>query len=219
MNVFNGLHFFPWENPTANNCNTIFIDGHTRILIDPGHDHLFGHVRDGLLDLGLAPADMDLVLITHGHPDHMEGIKSFSGTKAQVAMHSVEWDFVKRLAPHYGNAIGMQDFEPHILLGEGDMKVGDINFQVLHSPGHSPGSVCLYWPEEKVLITGDVVFNQGIGRTDLPGGSGEQLKESIERIAALDVAFLLPGHGDMVSGEDQVRANFKIIKEYWFNFI
>jgi glyoxylase-like metal-dependent hydrolase (beta-lactamase superfamily II) len=219
MLIIKGFHFFPWTNPTANNCNTIFIDGTKRILIDPGHDHLFGHVREGLLDLGLSPADMDLILLTHGHPDHMEAIKTLSDTGTPVAIHTDEWEFVKRLAPQYGAASGMNDFEPRLFLSNGDMQVGDTSFQVMHVPGHSPGSVCFYWPGEKILVTGDVVFNQGIGRTDLPGGSGDQLKESIGRMAELDVAFLLPGHGDMVSGEDRVRANFKIIREYWFNFI
>ena len=70
-----------------------------------------------------------------------------------------------------------------------------------------------------MLIMGDVVFNQGIGRTDLPGGNGKLLKESILKLADLDVEYLLPGHGDMVSGRKSVEANFKIIEDQWFDYL
>jgi glyoxylase-like metal-dependent hydrolase (beta-lactamase superfamily II) len=87
------------------------------------------------------------------------------------------------------------------------------------TPGHSPGSICLYWPAKKALFTGDVVFNQGIGRTDLPGGSGEQLKNSIQRISRLDVEYILTGHGNIVAGKEAVQENFKKIEAVWFNYL
>jgi len=99
------------------------------------------------------------------------------------------------------------------------LKIGNLNFEVIHTPGHSPGSVCLYWPDRKTLFTGDVVFNQGVGRTDLPGGDGEKLKESIRKISRLDVDYLLTGHGDIVAGEEAVKQNFKAIEDFWFGYI
>ena len=105
------------------------------------------------------------------------------------------------------------------LLQEGDLRVGNVNFQVTHTPGHSPGSMCLYWTETKALLTGDVVFNQGIGRTDLPGGDGEKLKESINMISRLDVDYLFTGHGDIVAGPERVQSNFEEIKRVWFAYI
>ena len=162
---------------------------------------------------------MDLVMITHGHPDHIEAIQHFGKTSASVALHTLEWDFIKNHAPHYGESIGVGSFEPGVLLQDGDLDVGDYHFEVIHTPGHSPGSVCLYWPDRKVLFTGDVVFNQGVGRTDLPGGNGEQLKESIRNISRLDVEILLPGHGDIVMGRDLVNANFSEIERVWFAYI
>ena len=72
---------------------------------------------------------------------------------------------------------------------------------------------------EKVLFTGDVAFNQGIGRTDLPGGAGQELKESIKRISLLDVEYLLSGHGDILSGREKVKANFGDIEEMWFPYL
>ncbi|MBW2116550.1 MAG: MBL fold metallo-hydrolase [Deltaproteobacteria bacterium] len=219
MKIFNDLHAFLWLNPTENNCNAFFIDGEKRILVDPGHYHLFGHVREDLANLSLSPDDIDLVIITHGHPDHMEGIKIFQDTPTMIAIHAAEMDFIKKMAPHYGKALGISDFEPEILLKEGDLKIGDLNFQVIQTPGHSPGSICLYWTDKKVLFTGDVIFNQGIGRTDLPGGNGEKLKQSIKRISSLDAEYLLPGHGDIVSGREAVKTNFANIERNCFPYL
>jgi hydroxyacylglutathione hydrolase len=219
MKLLDDLYLFPWNSMTANNCNTYFINSDKRILIDPGHYHLFNHVRDELDRLSLAPQVMDMVIITHGHPDHMEGVRAFKDTDAVLAVSSWEMDFIKTVAPHYGEALGIPDFEPQVLLQEGDLKVGSKTFEVIHTPGHSPGSICLYWPDRKVLFTGDVVFHQGIGRTDLPGGNGAQLKESIQRISRLDVEYLLTGHGDVVTGREAVKANFKTIEAYWFGYL
>ena len=112
-----------------------------------------------------------------------------------TAFPQIELEFIKKQASHYGESMGLSDFAPDILLQEGDLNVGDLRFQVIHTPGHSPGSVCLYWSDKKVLFTGDVVFNQGVGRTDLPGGNGQKLKQSILTISRLDVDYLLSGHG------------------------
>jgi len=219
MKIFDNLHAFMWLSPTANNCNAYLIDADKKILVDPGHYHLFDHVRDGLSELSLSPQDIDIVIITHGHPDHMESVKVFANTSTLIAVSSVEMDFIRKVAPHYGEALGISDFEPDILLQEGGLKIGNLTFQVIQTPGHSPGSVCIYWPDKKVLFTGDVVFNQGIGRTDLPGGDGQELKESIKRISLLDVEYLLSGHGDILSGREKVKANFGDIEKMWFPYL
>ncbi len=219
MEIVDHLHGFLWLNPMVNNCNTYFLNGDKRILIDPGHYNHFGHIRDELSLLSLDLQDIDLVIITHGHPDHMEAVRLFQKTPALVGMHWIERDFIKTVAPHYGEALGLSDFEPSLLLQEGELKVGDIAFRVLHTPGHSPGSISLYWPEKKALFSGDLVFYQGIGRTDLPGGDSKALKESLRGIAELDVEFLLPGHGQIVSGGDEVASNFQEIERMWFPYL
>ncbi|MGD9033884.1 MAG: MBL fold metallo-hydrolase [Desulfobacteraceae bacterium] len=219
MKISEDLYEFLWLNPTANNCNAYFINGKKRILIDPGHYQLFGHVKEHLSRLSLSPEDIDIVLVTHGHPDHIEGVRTFVDTSTLIAISSVEMRFIKAVAPHYGEVLGVPNFEPDILLQEGDLKIGDLTFQVIHTPGHSPGSLCVYWPEKKVLFTGDVVFNQGVGRIDVPGGNGEELKESIRKISRLEVDHLLPGHGDVISGRDDVKANFAEIERVWFAYL
>ncbi len=219
MKIFDGLQAFIWSDPSANNCNSFFISGEKNILIDPGHHQLFGHISDGLSRLAMSPQDIDLVIITHGHPDHMEAVKVFADTSTSIAVPAIEMNFIRNLPPQMADALGVDDFEPDILLQEGDLKVGDIDLQVIHTPGHSPGSICLNWPKAKVLFTGDVVFNQGVGRTDLPGGNGQKLKESINMISRIGADYLLTGHGDIVSGRDLVKANFEEIKKVWFAYI
>ena len=86
MKIFDDLHAFLWMNPTANNCNTYLINGDKRILIDPGHYHLMSHIRDGLSRISLTLEDIDLAVITHAHPDHMEGIKAFSDSSTLIAV-------------------------------------------------------------------------------------------------------------------------------------
>ena len=219
IKIFDSLCGFLWVDQTANNCNAYLINDEKKILIDPGHYQLFGHVRDDLSKLSLSPEDIDILIITHGHPDHMEAIKIFADTNTMIAVSSAEMEFIMTVAPHYGEALGISGFEPQILLQEGDLKIDHLNFQVIHTPGHSPGSICLYWPEKKVLFTGDVVFDQGIGRTDLPGGNGQELKNSIRNISRLDVEYLLPGHGNVVSGREAVKENFKDIESMWFAYL
>lgn len=219
MKISEGLHAFVWRDTTANNANTYLIKGSKTILIDPGHQHLFENVKDHLSKLTITPHDIDLVILTHGHPDHVEAVRAFTNSRALIALHQVELDFIRRLAPHYGAAMGIKEFEPQILLQEGELQVGNLTFQIIHAPGHSPGSICIYWPQEKALITGDVIFCQGLGRTDLPGGNGQTLKESIKRLARLEVEHLLPGHGETLSGRALVKKNFSEVERVWFQYI
>jgi glyoxylase-like metal-dependent hydrolase (beta-lactamase superfamily II) len=211
MKILDGLYGFIWQSPSENNCNSYFIDGAKKILVDPGHRHLFQHVKRGLAQIETTPEQIDVVLVTHGHPDHLETVGSF-GPSTRWAMSRIDYEFVmKYIGSH-------MDFPaPAFFLQEGDLTLGDKTFRVVLTPGHSPGSVCLYWPEKKVLFTGDVVFSQSIGRTDLPGGSGKQLKASISRLAELDVEVLCPGHGEIVAGRENVKKNFTMIRDFWFN--
>jgi hydroxyacylglutathione hydrolase len=213
MKISDEIEAFIWRNYSENNCNAYLIANDKRILIDPGHAHLLRHVEDGLLKIKVDITDIDVVLVTHAHPDHFEGAAKLMKT-ALFAMSHEEYEILKQLAGHY-----MQCPEPDFLLQEGELVVGDEHFEVLVTPGHSPASICLYWPKRKALFTGDVVFRESIGRSDLPGGDGSRLKESIERLSHLDVEYLLPGHGEPVIGKAAVRKNFQAIKDYWFQYL
>ena len=221
MKIFDQLHAFIWESMTVNNCNTYFIDGPSRVLIDPGHLNLFGHVKAGLANLGVGVEDIGMVFCTHAHPDHIEAVRLLKKKSTQFAIHETEWQFVQGMKKQIMAAFGFDpDFmTPESFLKEGDISINGLEFHVLHTPGHSPGSVSLYWPEQKALFTGDLVFKEGIGRTDLPGGNGELLKKSIKRLADLEIEWVLPGHGEIISGIEAVKANFSEIENYWFKYI
>ena len=192
----------------------ILIKGAKTILVDPGHVHLFDYVRSGLLDLNLKPEQIDLIIVTHAHPDHLEAVTLFKNPTLST-MSLAEFESVKQW---YGRE-AVKGIEPDFYLQEGELIVEDLTFQVISTPGHSPGSICLYWPEHKALFTGDLIFNQGIGRTDLPGGNGPLLKESIMRIAGLDIEYILSGHGELIKGKKAVEANFREVENTWFDYL
>lgn len=213
MEVFKGLHAFIWRDIRINNCNTYLIDGSKKIIIDPGHSHLFRQVDYELARLFIKVDDIDVVIVTHGHPDHFEAAVSFPDT-AKFAMGSDEYTLIKQVLGNY-----MEIPEPDFFLQEGDVTIGDETFQIIPTPGHTPGEICIYWPDKKTLFTGDVVFRESIGRTDLPGGDGAKLKNSIKNLALLDVEHLMPGHGEVISGKDTVEKNFELIERTWFSYL
>jgi glyoxylase-like metal-dependent hydrolase (beta-lactamase superfamily II) len=211
--IFDGLYAFIWQDYRENNCNTYLIDDGKKILIDPGHKHLFNHVEQGFASLKMTPGAIDLIIITHAHPDHMEAALLFK-KPTQLTLGKTEYEYLKKYAGSY-YAIP----EPDFFLNPGDLSVGGLQFEIIETPGHTPGSISLYWPKNEALFTGDLVFDQGIGRTDLPGGSGKQLKESILRVESKSVQYVLPGHGGVISGQKAVKDNFKMIKDYWFRYL
>jgi len=211
IKICDDLYGILWDDYSQNNCNTYLITGAQNIIIDPGHRHLVQHVHKALANLRISPEDISVVIATHGHPDHYEAARSF-GRGTQFGMGVKEYAIVS--ASGYV-AIPQPDF----FIQPGELILGDVDFTVMETPGHSPASICLYHTATKALFSGDVVFENGIGRSDLPGGDGAALKQSILRLAALNAAYLLSGHGTVVAGQDAVAANFRTVEEYWFRYI
>jgi len=223
MEIAENFHAFLWDSMTINNCNTYLIDSTVRILIDPGHHRLFSHVEKGLNTLNLAPADIDLVICTHAHPDHMEAVQHLNPGTTPFTLHEKEWRFLQSVDKNIIASLGidLESFHPEFLITGGRLSMENIDLQIIHTPGHSPGSVCIYWPDLKALVTGDLIFKEGVGRTDIPGGDGALLKKSIKRIIAqgIDIEWILPGHGPVVSGTDNIRNLFDQLETFWLNYI
>lgn len=211
--VFDGLYAFIWQDYRQNNCNTYLIDDGKRILIDPGHAHLFGHVEQGLSSLGIGSDTIDIIIITHAHPDHMEAALMFK-KPTLLAMGKTDFEYLKDMAGEFYKIP-----QPDFFLMPGELEVGSLTFEIIETPGHTPGSICVFWPKHGALFTGDLIFEQGIGRTDLPGGSGKQLKDSILKVESLPAQYLFPGHGNSISGIRAVKENFHQVKEYWFRYL
>jgi len=162
------------------------------MIIDPGDeaDEILSNVASEKLHIGL-------VVLTHGHIDHIGAVKEVKDvTKAIVAIHT---DSAKSFTSNATNKMLGLSYPvppaPDRVLKEGDaINIGDLNFTVIHTPGHSPGSICLYG--EGVLFSGDTLFREGIGRSDLPGGNTRELMVSLQRLMTLPPdTVVYPGHG------------------------
>ncbi|MCX2818966.1 MAG: hydroxyacylglutathione hydrolase [Methanobacteriota archaeon] len=144
-------------------------------------------VGDSLVDAGndasrLPPAEYtDAVYLTHAHADHADALRDYD---VPVYVHPCEAD----AEPLSGSDIHE--------VNEGDEVVlGGTGFHVLHTPGHSPGSVCYWSPDERILFSGDLVFDNGApGRADTPDGDAEALRVSLERLGSLRAERAYPGH-------------------------
>lgn len=145
------------------------------------------------------------IVATHGHLDHLWGAKwATEQWNTPVLMHEADIPLAQAMQAQYDlfgvpgtpEAFAVKNLKSEIL----NLKSSMSNFELLETPGHTSGSVCLYWPEEKVLISGDTLFQMGYGRTDLPGGNIHQLIASLDRLFALpsDVR-VYPGHGEFTT--------------------
>jgi len=201
-------------NDSPYSANAYLIKAKKSILIDVGMSARSLLNRFNIKNY-ITPKDIELIILTHCHYDHTGAIIEIAEkTGAKIAIHQADAELLK---DDYANVAyffkaKMPPVEPDILFGGGEkLNIGDCQIEVLHTPGHTPGSICLYIPELKILFSGDTIFpNGGIGRTDLVGGSSEQLVESIKKIAKLDIKTLYPGHGEVTSDKVKEQIQFSL---------
>lgn len=220
MKLASDLYAYPWTQPSANNCNCYLKSSAPAMMVDPGHAHLYKHVETGMAQDRLRP-DLALVVLTHCHPDHMEAALGLQKAGAKLAMSLEEYDYMLGEGRQLAAALGMNfpDITPDIYLDEGEMDLGGEIFEIFKTPGHSPGHICIHWPRHKALFAGDLIFAQGVGRVDFPGGDGQMLKQSITRMSELDLDWVLPGHGPMLKGTDSIQRNFQLIEQMYFGML
>jgi len=221
MRLEKDLYAYLWQNPYENNCNTYVIHGEMVVLVDPGHSRYLSTLFSQMEEDGISSEDIDLVIITHSHPDHCEGLEAFLSKPVRIAMGREEERYLLESGKTLFEMMGksLPEFRIDFYLREGELHLGEKVFNIYQSPGHSPGSLSIYWPERKVLFTGDVVFYGGIGRTDFLEGNSKLLKESIERLSRLDTEILLPGHGEIVTGREMVLQNFEFIRQNFYDYL
>lgn len=187
--------------PLGTNCY-LLEDEHTRAaaVIDPGGDG--ARIEAQLLADG---AELKRILLTHAHFDHTGGV---------AELHAAHPDVPVFLHPADASRLGSDVFPPigapTVPYGDGDVvKLGDLDIQVLHTPGHTPGGVCLLVGD--ALFTGDTLFQGSMGRIDFEGGSYEDIMASLARLAHLPGDFrVLPGHMDASTLERERKTNYYI---------
>ncbi len=188
-------------SPIQENTYVLFNERKECIIIDPGSyfDEEKKQLKDYLDKNSLVPK---MLLNTHCHLDHVFGNKFIAETYGlTLQLHEKEKD-VLQMAPASGLMFDMP-FENYdgelIILKEGDkINLGEDELEIIHAPGHSPGSICFYYKAQKFIIGGDVLFYQSIGRTDLPGGDHKTLVKHIK-----EKLFLLPDDVIVYNGHGQ----------------
>jgi hydroxyacylglutathione hydrolase len=160
------------------------------MVIDPG-----GNAEEIKRAITESDLEIKFIVLTHGHSDHIAALRDVQDrTGAKVAIHNEDADFLET-----NSQFGISYRTPHPpdrLLNEGDtIVIGEMSFKVMHTPGHTPGSICLLSGNK--VFTGDTLFHKGIGTTLMPGSSRRQLLESIKtRLMVLpDDTIVYPGHG------------------------
>jgi len=222
MKLDNDIYVYEWTNPFENNCNSFFVGGTVQALVDPGLNRFLPDLLQRMEKDGIHREDIRYIINTHSHPDHFEASEAFNDNKdVKIGLHKDCVDFLDGMGGRMYGMFGLRapDVRIDMVLEEGELRLGDENFEILHVPGHSPGSVALYWPSEKALFPGDVIFNQNVGRTDFPGGDSALLKESIRTLSNCDTEYFLPGHMEIITGRENVRRNFQFVIEHVFPYI
>jgi glyoxylase-like metal-dependent hydrolase (beta-lactamase superfamily II) len=199
-------------NPVQENTYVLYNENNECIIIDPGcyFDAEKEEIKDFIENRQLQPK---LLLNTHCHLDHVFGNKFIAEEyKLTLNTHLLEKEILE-MAPASGLMFDLpfDNYQGEVIyLKEGDVvSLGDDRLQVIHAPGHSPGSICFYCEKQHFIIGGDVLFQRSIGRTDLPFGNHEHLLKNIkEKLFRLPTDVkVYPGHGPETTIGAEIKDN------------
>lgn len=180
----------------GNESNVYLIDG--ELLLDTGTGTLFAEMKK-YIEKNYDIKKIKRIVNTHCHFDHTGANKKFRDwLKAEILVHEKDRHSVetgaKTLAEMFGQTARTTTVD--VSLDERNkIKTANFDFEVVWTPGHTPGSICLYERDCKMLFSGDTLFSEAVGRADLPGGSEADLVNSLKKLMDLPVKYLYPGHG------------------------
>jgi hydroxyacylglutathione hydrolase len=195
--------------PLQCNCSVIGDEASREaMVIDPGDD-----IEDVLALIRKHNLTIKQIVITHAHIDHVGGAaKLRAATGAPILLNQNDYGLLKMLDVQ-ATWIGMPspgkvDIDQSVAQAD-KVKAGSLAANVIHTPGHTEGSICLYFPAQQKLIAGDTLFAGSIGRTDLPGGSFDKIIRSIhEKVLSLpDDTVVVPGHGPLTTIGEERQSN------------
>ena len=200
--------------PLQCNCSIIGDEStHGAIVIDPGDD-----IDDVLAIISKHNFKVKQIVITHAHIDHVGGaMKLRAATGAAIVLNQNDYALLKMLdvqAAWIGMATPEKVEIDHSIAQNDKIEAGSLSADVIHTPGHTEGSISLYFPVEKKLIAGDTLFAGSIGRTDLPGGSYKKIITSLhEKLMTLpEDTIVVPGHGPLTTIGEERESNPFLVK-------
>lgn len=189
------------------NCYVLWNSKDQAFVVDPGDD-----AKRILAELQKNELTPSGYLLTHGHLDHISAITALVArhpAPVYLSREDADWAFTRLngIPPYVPVDQAPKDMDTDLHEGR-IITAGTLKARVIKTPGHTPGCVCFAFDEEKVLVSGDTLFRCSIGRTDLPGGSGKRILESLTKLMTLDDDFqVLPGHGGATTIGDERREN------------
>ena len=189
--------------------SNVYVIGEKEItLIDTGAGDEMNRLKETMARSGLSVKDVSKVVLTHSHPDHTGGlIDLFTASAPTILIHSAEAEYF-----NLDEASITKVVEGNVIKTQGH------RLTVIHTPGHTAGSICLYDSDNRILFSGDTVFTNGaFGRTDLPTGNARAMKESLKRLTQFNIDSLLPGHEEPVSenGNTHVKLSYEMARAYF----
>lgn len=186
--------------------NIFVITGKVPTIIDTGTGLHQKQVTEQITSI-LDPTLIQQIILTHEHYDHSGGVKKIfelTGNKAKIIAHVDASYKIEKGESMFARMLGgiMPNISVDVKVSGGEkIPIGDHTYQIISTPGHTPGCICLYNKETKTLFSGDTVFPHGsFGRTDFPGGSTSDLQKSIAHLTTLDIEDIYPGHESVVQG-------------------
>ncbi len=200
--------------PLAANAYLILDD--RKAIIDVGGDFKFIY---NAISKFVNVKSLDYIILTHTHFDHASATADLKKvSNAKVVLHRKEYEFAinQNFSVNFFG-IYFPPFEADILVEEGDfIDLGDLKLNVIHTPGHTPGSICLYDKNKKIIFTGDTVFpDGGFGRVDFPGGDSYQLIKSLKKLTKIEAEVMYPGHDEPVrNAREHIKIAYKIAKTF-----
>ena len=183
----------------------IVVSKNEAIVIDPGGE------PDKIIDkLNELNTNLKYIVLTHCHSDHIAAVTDLQKVKGGEVLISEEDgkavnNPIRNLAPFMGSKL--EKIKVDRFLSEGDkIKLGNDEFEIIETPGHTKGGICIYFEKQKVLFSGDTIFKGTYGRTDLPSSSYQDMKDSIQKLMKLpDDIDVYPGHGILTTIKDEKK--------------
>ena len=206
-----GLFLFEGQ---GNGSNAFLLKGERNVLIDASDEANSKFLVESLKELSLKPEEISHILFTHGHADHFSGAKPFKN--AEMMMHEFDAKRVNAKDAEFAasSMLGTKFFPKisSLLVPGQKLSLGKFELEVLHTPGHTAGSVSFLERKLSILFSGDLLFKTGVGRFDLPSGSKEDLLKSVKSLQNIDFELLLPGHGPVsATAKDSVEQALKAL--------